>query len=649
METNINYREYDAWLQPGASKTIPPVRIQGQEAAAFAMEELRAGLIRLFGDEILREDALYLLELLTVDTMMPESYRLHGSKEGLTIQAADPKGLLYGVYTLLMRLKAGDDPALIYLESAPAVKRRVLNHWDNVNGTVERGYSGNSLFFKDGALHYDASRIRDYARLLASVGINEIAVNNVNVTEQSAKLITEEMLPKVAKLAGIFRPFGIRLILAVHFEGPVLTGGLPTADPMDENVQAWWRKTADTVYRHIPDLAGFLVKADSEFRDGPASFGRTQADGANVIARALAIHQGTVYWRCFVYNCNQDWRDTKTDRPKAAYEHFCPLDGEFLSNVVLQIKYGPTDFQVREPNSPLLGAMTKTRQAIEFQITQEYTGQQIDLYSLAVQWEEVLSTPISDTRLTRSLVGREVDTMVAVSNVGDNVNWTGHTLAQANLYAFGRMAWDPGITALKVTEEWIVQTFGNNPAVRKLLAEMMLTSRSVYEKYNAPLGVGWMVTVGKHYGPSVDGYEYMKWGTYHRADHKAIGVDRTQNGTGFTSQYHPFLDKLYGDTSTCPEELLLFFHRLPYTFCLKSGKTLIQHIYDTHFEGAEDVQGFIETWKRLKEHLPSSAYESVLARLLSQLENAREWRDVVNTYFLRKTGIPDVHGRMIYP
>ncbi len=613
------------------------------------MEECRAGLIRLFGDRVLSEDALYLLELLMDDTMTPESYRLHGSKAGLTIQAADLKGLLYGVYTLLMLLKAGDDPALIFIESAPAVKRRVLNHWDNVNGTVERGYSGNSLFFKDGALHYNVSRIRDYARLLASVGINEIAINNVNVTEQSAKLITEEMLPKVAGLAGIFRPFGIRLILAVHFEGPVLIGGLPTSDPMDESVQTWWRETADTVYRYIPDLAGFLVKADSEFRDGPASFGRTQADGANVIARALAPHQGTVYWRCFVYNCNQDWRDTKTDRPKAAYEHFFPLDGEFSNNVVLQIKYGPTDFQVREPNSPLLGAMTKTRQAIEFQVTQEYTGQQIDLYTLAVQWEEVLSTPISDTRLTRSLIGREVDTIVAVSNVGDNVNWTGHTLAQANLYAFGRMAWDPSLSARQVTQEWVVQTFGNNPAVLNKLTDMMLSSRSVYEKYNAPLGIGWMVAVGKHYGPSVDGYEYMKWGTYHRADHKAIGVDRTSKGTGLTSQYHPFLDVLYSDKNTCPGELLLFFHRLPYDYKLKSGKTLIQHIYDTHFEGVEDVLGFISTWESLKEHLPSSAYESVLARLNRQLENAREWRDVVNTYFLRKTGIPDAHGRMIYP
>jgi len=648
LETNQGYREYNAWLQPGAAAAISPIRLSGPETASFAMEECRTGLQRLFGEGICREDAAYTIRLLFDCTMASESYRLEGYVEGLNIKAADKSGLLYGVYAFLMRLKAGDHPVFISQSSTPAVKRRVLNHWDNISGTVERGYSGNSLFFKDGALCCDPARIRDYARLLATVGINEIAINNVNVTEQSAKLITEEMLPKVAGLAGIFRPFGIRLILSVHFESPILLGKLLTADPMDEGVRKWWRETADAVYRYIPDLAGFLVKADSEFQGGPATFGRTQADGANVIACALAPHHGIVYWRCFVYNCNQDWRDTKTDRAKASYEYFFPLDGEFSCNVVLQTKFGPTDFQVREPNSPLLGAMTKTRQAIEFQITQEYSGQQIDLYALAVQWEEVLGTPVSDARLTRDLVGREVDTIAAVSNVGDDLSWTGHTLAQSNLYAFGRMAWDPNLTARQIVEEWVVQTFGSNPTVLKSLTGMMLASRGVYEKYNAPLGIGWMVTVGRHYGPSVDGYEYMKWGTYHRADHKAIGVDRTENGTGFTLQYHPWLASLYSDENTCPEELLLFFHRLPYTYRLKSGKTLIQHIYDTHFEGVEDVLGFIRTWESLKEFLPYSVYASVSERLLRQLENAREWRDVVNTYFYRKTGISDEKGRLIY-
>ena len=644
-------REYDAWLQPGADTPIAPLCVSGPADAAFALEECRLGLARLYGEDILRQDAAFSLKMVRDAALPPEGYRLTGSPLGIQIRASDDAGLLYGVYGLLMRLRAGEAPGSIDCACAPAVARRVLNHWDNIDGSVERGYSGNSLFFKVGTLDYCPDRIRDYARLLSSVGINQISVNNVNVTEQSARLVTDEMLPELARLAAIFRPYHIRLILAIHFENPVLLGGLSTADPLDGEVAAWWRKTADRVYRYIPDLAGFLVKADSEFRGGPSSLGRLQADGANVIARALAPHGGTVYWRCFIYNCAQDWRDTKTDRPKAAYETFMPLDGMFLENVVLQIKYGPADFQVREPNSPLLGAMKKTRQAIELQITQEYTGQQIDLYALAVQWEEILSAPVSNAILTRNLVGdgNRIDTMVAISNVGQDENWTGHTLAQANLFAFGRMAWDPGLTARQVTEEWIRQTFGNDPALLTKLTEMLLSSRAIYEKYNAPLGIGWMVTVGRHYGPSIDGYEYMKWGTYHRANHQAIGVDRTEKGTGFTAQYHPFLNALYSDKSTCPEELLLFFHRLPYGYRLRSGKTLLQHIYDTHFEGVEEVRGLIAAWDSLKESLPPPVHASVSKRLSRQLENALEWRDVVNTYFYRRTGIPDAQGRTIYP
>lgn len=649
MEPRRAYREYDAWLQPGADKAIPKLRLTGPQGAAFAMEECRLGLQRLYGQDMVDADAAFGLDMAWEESLGPEAYRLSGSPEGIRLRASDEAGLLYGVYALLMRLQAGESPESLNVSSAPAVPRRILNHWDNIDGVVERGYSGRSIFFRDGRLSYDSRRIQDYARLLASVGINEIAANNVNVTAQSAALLTDEMLPDVAALGALLRPYHIRLILAVHFESPMLLGGLPTPDPLDEQVAAWWQETADRAYRHIPDLAGFLVKADSEFRGGPASLGRTQADGANVIARALAPHGGILYWRCFIYNCLQDWRDTKTDRPKAAYDTFMPLDGSFLPNVVLQIKNGPTDFQVREPNSPLLGAMKSTRQAMEFQVTQEYTGQQIDLYSLAVQWQEVFGTPVSQTRLTRDLMGREIGALAGVSNVGDDENWTGHTLAQANLYAFGRMAWDPGLTAGQVISEWARLTFGPDPVLLSKLTDMMLASREVYEKYNAPLGIGWMVTIHTHYGPSVDGYEYMKWGTYHRADLKAIGVDRTENGTGLTAQYPPFLNALYSSRETCPENLLLFFHRLPYTYRLKSGKTLIQHIYDTHFEGVRDVEGFIETWESLRERLPQPAYACVAARLQRQLENAREWRDVVNTYFYRKTGIPDEKGRLIHP
>jgi len=533
-------------------------------------------------------------------------------------------------------------------KSSPKVQERILNHWDNLNGHVERGYSGKSLFFKDGNIDYEPERIRDYARFLASIGINRVCCNNVNVTERAAQMITGELLPDVTELAAIFREFGIRFIIAVHWSSPVFLGGLPTADPLDKEVEAWWKSAAETVYAFIPDLAGFLVKADSEFRDGPATLGRTQADGANVLARALKPHGGKVYWRCFVYNCQQDWRNTELDRPKAAYDHFFPLDGEFDDNVILQVKNGPYDFQVREPNSPLLGAMKRTPQALEFQITQEYTGQQIDLYAMAVQWEEVFSAPVSDTQLTRSLIGNEITSVVAVANTGLDMNWTGHTLAQANLYAFGRMACDPYLTAREVLTEWIELTFGTNPSLKEPLLEMMMDSRYVYEKYTTPLSLGWMVNIHHHYGPSPEGYEFSKWGTYHRANHKAIGIDRTENGTGYTAQYHPYLNKLYSNVNTCPEELLLFFHRLPFDHRLQCGRTLLQYIYDTHFEGVEAVEGFIKTWDSLKEMLPDCAYQSVTDRLKGQLANAREWRDVINTYFYRLTGIPDEHGRVIY-
>jgi len=532
--------------------------------------------------------------------------------------------------------------------SEPKVQERIINHWDNLDGSVERGYSGNSLFFNNGNIDFNPERIHDYARFLASIGINRVCCNNVNVSERAARLITKDFLPDIAKLATIFREFEIRFIIAVDWSSPVLLGGLPTADPLDKDVIAWWKKAVETVYKYIPDLAGFLIKADSEFRDGPATLGRTQADGANVLARALKPFGGKVYWRCFVYNCEQDWRDTKTDRPKAAYEHFYPLDGDFDDNVILQIKNGPYDFQVREPNSPLLGAMKKTAQALELQITQEYTGQQIDLYALAVQWEEVFSTPVSDTRETRDLVGNEVSAIVAVANTGLDINWTGHTLAQANLYAFGRMACNPYLSAHEVLKEWIELTFGTNLSLREPLLKMMIASREVYEKYTTPLALGWMVNINHHYGPSPEGYEFSKWGTYHRAGSTAIGIDRTEKGTGYTAQYHPYLNNLYSDTTTCPEELLLFFHRLPYDFRLKCGRSLLQYIYDTHFEGVEAVEGFIKTWESLQSLLPTCAYESVAKRLKRQLVNAIEWRDVINTYFYRLSGIPDERGRLIY-
>jgi len=636
---NMDQFGYHAWLQHRPVAGLPGFKISGLRC--FAYEELKIGLNRLTGGK----NGDTIINLSISKHLQPSSYTLAGSVSGISITGGDEIGLLYGVYGLLSRL--GQDETIIDVTEKPAVSMRILNHWDNMDGSVERGYSGKSLFFKDGQIGYDPERLQDYARLLASIGINQICINNVNVYHNSAKLITDH-LPDLARVADIFRPFGIKLIVSVHFESPALLGGLETSDPLDTAAANWWKETAAAVYTRIPDLAGFLVKADSEFRAGPMSLGRTQAEGANVIARALKPFGGIAYWRCFVYNCMQDWRDTVTDRPKAAYDYFKPLDGHFDDNVLLQIKHGPSDFQVREPNSPLLGAMDSTAQGLELQITQEYTGQQKDLYACAVQWEEVFSHPVTDTSDTRDIIGKKIDAIVAVANTGSDANWTGHLLAQANLYAFGRMAWNPALTAAQVTREWAALTFGTNPLLLTPLVDMVLNSRAVYEKYNAPLGIGWMVNINHHYGPSVDGYEYMKWGTYHRADSKTIGVDRTPAGTGFTAQYHPSVRAMYENKATCPEEIMLFFHRLPYDYRLKCGRTLLQYIYDTHFEGVEDVEGFIQIWESLKDYMPDDAYSSVKERFSAQLLNAMEWRDVVNSYFYRKTGIADEKGRKIY-
>jgi len=646
MNNNASFG-YNAWFQPEvaklAAKKLPKISPEVVGEDAFAAQECRDLLNQIF-----EPGGKKFPVSLDINNHLPaESFSLMGSTNGVKIEGGDANGLLYGVYNLFFRLTRGEDITALNITGKPAVRMRMLNHWDNGDGSVERGYSGKSLFWKDGKIGYDLALLKDYARLLASVGINQISVNNVNVRLATAKLLTEEGLPDLVKVAEVFRPFGIRLIISVHFDSPVWLDGLKTSDPADPKVAEFWKEAAARVYKHIPDLAGFLVKADSEFQSGPNSFGHTQDVGANVIARALQPFGGTLYWRCFIYNCLQDWRDTVTDRPKAAYDTFFPLDGKFEQNVILQVKHGPSDFQVREPNSPLFGAMPKTCQALEFQITQEYTGQQKDLYAWAVQWQEIFEQPFNESRILRDLIGQEVKAVVAVSNTGDD-NWCGNLMAQANLYAFGRMAWDAGLTAGQVTKEWAALTFGTAPAILDPIVDMLLASRHVYEKYNAPLGIGWMVNINHHYGPSVDGYEYMKWGTYHRANTKAIGVDRTRKGTGYTGQYQPYVRDLYENPDTCPEAMLLFFHRLPYDYVLKSGKTLLQHIYDTHFEGVEGVEAFIQTWDSLKALLPVEAYENVSVRFNMQLQNAKEWRDVVNTYFYRKTGIADAKGRKIY-
>ncbi|OAS23463.1 alpha-glucuronidase family glycosyl hydrolase [Paenibacillus oryzisoli] len=587
-----------------------------------------------------------------------EGYVIITDKENacVAVGATSSNGVIYGTFHLLRLLSTGSDINELDIVENPINRLRMINQWDNMDGSVERGYAGESIFFKDNLIVEDHDRIRDYARMLASAGLNGIVINNVNVHKVESKLITE-FLPEVAKLAAIFRKYAIKLFLSVNYASPIEIGGLTTADPLDSDVRQWWRdKTAD-VYAVIPDFGGYLVKADSENRPGPFTYDRDHADGSNMLAEALEPFGGMVIWRCFVYNCKQDWRDRKTDRARAAYDHFKPLDGRFKDNVILQIKNGPMDFQVREPVSPLLGAMPSTNQVLEFQIAQEYTGQQRHLFYLIPHWKEILDfesyTKGNGSTIKRiasgEVHGNRLAGIAAVSNIGNDMNWTGHLLAQANLYGYGRLIWNPDLTSEHIAEEWIKLTFGNNANIIHVIKNMLLSSPAIYESYTAPLGVGFMVTPHTHYGPDVDGYEYAKWGTYHYADWHGIGVDRTlATGTGYTSQYNSPNFERYESLAHCPDELLLFFHHVPYTHVLQSGKTVIQHIYDTHFEGVEKAEQLVSQWDSLAGTMDEVLHKQVAVRIEEQVEHAKEWRDRINTYFYRKSGIADKSERLIY-
>ncbi len=580
----------------------------------------------------------------------------NGQKQLLVAGKTD-RGLLYGVFSLLRLIQTGTELNELPRTEKPVNQLRMVNHWDNIDGSIERGYAGKSIFYKNNKISGNLARISDYARMLASVGINAIAINNVNVHKFETLLISDRYIKDAAKLNKIFRNYGIKLFLSINFASPLSIGELSTADPLDKEVRKWWKSRTEYVYSHIPDFGGFLVKADSEGRPGPFTYGRTHADGANMLAEALKPHGGLVIWRCFVYNCLQDWRDRTIDRAKAAYDHFMPLDGTFAENVLLQIKNGPMDFQVREPVSPLIGGLEKTNQVLELQTTQEYTGQQKHLCYLVPMWKEVLDFDTfakGKGTTVKKIISREVfknkyGGFATVTNIGDDSNWTGHQMAQANTFGYARLAWDPELTSEEIAESWIRLTYSNDKILVDTIKDMLLGSWRTYENYTSPLGIGWMVNPSHHYGPNVDGYEYDKWGTYHRADHRGIGVDRTvKNGTGYAGQYHKEVAGLYENVETCPEELLLFFHYIPYDYRLKSGETLIQYIYNTHFEGVEQAEELKRKWESLKDKIEEDVFGHIMERLEGQIAHSKEWRDIINTYFFRKTGIPDELGRKIY-
>lgn len=630
----------------------------GSPTLGVAREELRRGLRGLLGEDVPLADATSdgtlaagtpaSLPVLAAPELAADLAR--AGEEGFvlrtvvlagqrtTVVAANRDvGVLYGVFALLRRLQTGQAIDALGSVESPRVRLRVLDHWDNLDRTVERGYAGFSLWDWHKLPGYLDPRYTDYARANASLGINGVVLTNVNANATS---LTAEYLEKAAALAGVFRPYGIRVYLTARFSAPVEIGGLTTADPLAPEVAGWWRRKADEVYAVIPDFGGFLVKANSEGQPGPQDYGRSHADGANLLADAVAPHGGVVMWRAFVYS-----HEAPQDRAKQAYEEFAPQDGRFRPNVLVQVKNGPIDFQPREPFHPLFGAMPKTPLMLELQLTQEYLGFATHLVFLGPLFEEVLRAD-THARGEGSLVARVVDGtldghaltgMAGVANVGGDRNWCGSVFACANWYAFGRLAWDPGQDARAVADEWTRMTFGNDEALVRPVVALMLGSREAAVDYMTPLGLHHLMAEGHHYGPGpwVDSASRADWNSvyYHRADAAGVGFDRSASGSNAVAQYFPPVAEVFGDVRRVPETLLLFFHHVSWDQRLASGRTLWEELVRRYYGGAEAVRGMQATWRGLEGRVDPERYEQVRAFLAIQEREARWWRDACVLYF----------------
>lgn len=589
------------------------------ESASIAAQELRDHWRG--GDVVLREKR--------DKSLGKEGYRIVPGDANITVTANSGIGLLYGAYHLLRLQSTGATPDTTIVET-PAFDMRVLNHWDNLDGTIERGYAGRSLWKWDELPDVISPRYKEYARANASVGINGVVLNNVNA---SSRILSREYLEKVRVLADIFRPYGIKVYLSANFAAPMQLDSLPTADPLDKNVIKWWKRKCDEIYGLIPDFGGFLVKANSEGQPGPCDFGRSHAEGANMMARALRPHGGKVMWRAFVYSAND------ADRAKQAYLEFNPLDGMFDDNVIVQIKNGPIDFQPREPFSPLFGAMPSTPQMAELQITQEYLGHANHLAYLAPMWEEFFGWVKPES----------LKAIAGVANVGDDDNWTGHPMAQANWYAFGRLAWNPELTSKAIAQEWLPMTVYESaeiPAdVKDGLEKMMLVSREAVVDYMMPLGLHHLFAFGHHYGPepwcNPEGAR-ADWlpSYYHRADSAGIGFDRSSAGSDAVSQYPEPYRTQYASASTCPDELLLWFHHLPWDYKMKSGATLWDELCRHYERGCNKVSDMQKAWYAAAPYLDSSLYKDVECRLATQARDAQWWKDGCLLYFGEFSGMP---------
>ncbi|WP_373801379.1 alpha-glucuronidase [Bacteroides heparinolyticus] len=557
-----------------------------------------------------------------------DGFKIVCSEGKIRVISPTGTGLLYAAYHLLRLQESGQ--AIASTTENPAYTLRILNHWDNTDRTVERGYAGESLWDWEKLPHTLSESYKDYARANASIGINGTVLNNVNA---SPEILSAEYLNKVKALADVFRPYGIRVYLSVNFASPMVLDSLPTADPLDKRVIRWWKKKAGEIYGLIPDFGGFLVKANSEGQPGPCDFGRTHADGANMLADALRPHKGIVMWRAFVYS------PSDADRAKQAYLEFKPLDGQFRPNVIVQVKNGPVDFQPREPYSPLFGAMRHTPLMVEFQITQEYLGHSNHLVYLAPMWKEFFGLVPPST----------LKAVAGVSNIGSDANWCGHPFAQANWYAFGRLAWNPSLSSEAIADEWLRQTFSKEKEFVEPIGRLMLRSHEAAVDYMMPLGLHHIFAWGHHYGPEpwcdVPGArpDWMP-SYYHRADDNGIGFDRSHTGSHATAQYPDSLCRLYDDPSTCPEQYLLWFHHLPWNHRMKSGRTLWDELCHRYDSGVQQVREFQKTWDRVESLIDAERFRDVQSRLKTQLRDAVWWKDACLLYFQEFSKLPIPYG-----
>lgn len=584
---------------------------------------------------------------------LKDGYSIKSNNQKIIISAGSDVGLLYGSYCLLRLQQTGADLTTLDIEELPSYDIRILNHWDNLDGTIERGYAGYSLWKWNELPNTLSPRYKEYARANASIGINGTVLNNVNA---SPNILKKDHLEKVKALADIFRPYGLKVYLSVNFSSPKVLEGLSDSDPLNPEVQKWWKAKAKEIYSLIPDFGGFLVKANSEGQPGPQDYGRTHADGANMLADVLKPYKGIVMWRAFVYNPSME------DRAKQAYQEFVPLDGQFRDNVIIQIKNGPIDFQPREPFNPLFGALRKTLAMVEFQITQEYLGFSNHLAYLATMFKETLdSDTYSDgkgstvAKITDGTLRPAKTTAIsAVANIGEDTNWCGHHFAQANWYAFGRLAWNHQLSSNQIADEWIRMTFSDNNEFVEPVKNMMLSSRETIVDYMMPLGLHHIFAEDHHYGPEpwLSQAAREDWTSvyYHKADTIGLGFNRTTTGSDAVSHYFPPLNNIYNDISTCPENLLLWFHHVPWNYKMNDGKTMWDALCYKYDSGVQQVREYQKVWDRMEQYVDSRRFEEVQSKLKIQARDAVWWRDACLLYFqtFSKKPVPYDLERPIY-